>query len=74
MDRDEKSTIDFVILSEDLIDDVKAVKTDEEQVHCLTKFSKTKGGIKVTKSDHNSIITRFKVGWRQHEIRHGQTI
>ena len=30
----EKSTIDFVILSEDLVEDVEAVRTDDEQANC----------------------------------------
>ena len=63
IDGEEKSTIDFVILSEDLVENVQSVRTDEEQANCLTKFSKTKAGFKVIKSDHNSIITKFNVKW-----------
>ena len=62
---EEKSTIDFVILSGDLLEHVDSVRTDEEQTNCLAKFVKTKGGAKVVKSDHNSIITKFNVAWSQ---------
>ena len=67
VDGDEKSTIDFVILSEDLVAEVDTVRTDEEQEHSLTKFTKHKGVTKVTKSDHNAIITKFNVRWSQRE-------
>ena len=70
VDGDEKSTIDFVILSDDLVEDVESVRTDEEQANCLAKFRKTKGGVKVTKSDHNSIITKFNVEWSQRIKKH----
>ena len=65
VDSDEKSTIDFVILSGDLVEDVETVRTDEEQINSLAKFSKTKGVVKVTKNDHNPIITKFKVEFSQ---------
>ena len=65
MDGEEKSTIDFLILSADLVEDVETVRTDEEQENCLSKYTKTKGGVKVLKIDHNTIITKFKVEWNQ---------
>ena len=65
IDGEEKSTIDFVILSEDLVEIVESVRRDEEQVNCLTKFSKNKADTKVIKSDHNSIITKFNIKWRR---------
>ena len=64
IDGEEKSTIDFVILSGDLVKYVESVRTDEAQANCLAKFTKTKGGIKVIKSDHNSIITKFNIEWK----------
>ena len=61
VDSDEKSTIDFVILSGDLVEEVETVRTDEEQINSLAKFSKTKGVVQVIKSDHNPSITKVKV-------------
>ena len=66
----EKSTIDFVILSEDLVEDVESVRTDEEQANCLAKFRKTQEGGNVVKSDHNSVITKFNVKWNQQIKKH----
>ena len=70
VDGEEKTTINLVILSEDLVEDVKSVRTDEEQANCLSKFTKTKGVVKVPKSNHNSIITNFKVEWSQQTKKH----
>ena len=74
VDGEEKSTIDFVILSGDLVKHVKSVITDEEQENCLAKFVKTKGGAKVVKSDHNSIITKFNIEWTEKPIRNKSTL
>ena len=52
--------MDFVILTEDLVEIVESVRTREVQVNCFSKFSKTKAGTNVTKSYHNSIITNLK--------------
>ena len=60
---EERSTIDFVILSYDMVEELVSIETDEDKVNCLTSISKTKKGVKVTKSDHNTIITQFGVKW-----------
>ena len=55
----EKSTIDFVILSSDLVEYVVSVTTDEARDHCLTSCLKTNKGAKIVTSDHNTIITKL---------------
>ena len=60
-DRVEKSAIDLVCLSTDLVDEVEKVTIDEEKHFALENIAKTKKGVKVTKSDHNSIITEFNL-------------
>ena len=52
-----------MLLSEDLVDLVEAIKIDEKREHVLTRMSKTKGGIKTVESDHNIIETQFKLPW-----------
>ena len=59
----EKSIIDHVFISEDLRNDLEALKIDEENEHALYKIRKTKNGVKKTKSDHNSLISTFKLSW-----------
>ena len=46
VDGEESSTIEFVIFSNDLVDQVVSVTKDEEKINCLTRILKTK---KVTK-------------------------
>ena len=60
----EESTIDFLVLSSDLAEEVCTVRTYEDMIHCLSSTVKTKIGVKVTKSDHNPIITSFNIKWK----------
>ena len=66
----EKSTIDFVIVSDDLVEDIKTVVIDEDKLNCLSSIRKTKKAVVVTKSDHNSIITNFTVKWDKNLKKH----
>ena len=59
----EESIIDHVIISEDLEKDMESIRIDEDGEHVLTKICKTKKGVKVTKSDHNVIISKFRINW-----------
>ena len=60
-DRCEQSVIDLVMLSPDLIKHLVSVHIDEEQKHVLTKIHKTKKGVTIKKSDHNTIIRDFNI-------------
>ena len=53
----ERSVIDFVITSNDLVEHIKSIHIDDERVHVLTKSKKTKDTSDITKSDHNVINT-----------------
>ena len=70
----KKSTIDLVILSNDLIEEVECVITDEDQIYCLTSNTKTKKGVKVTKSYHSTIVTKFKIKYQTQFIKHKEEI
>ena len=57
----EESIIDHVLISEDLEEELESMKIDEEGSNTLTKIVKTKKGKKKKSSDHNPIITKFKI-------------
>ena len=59
----EESIIDFVILCDEMQEIICTVLIDEERKHVLVRHMKTKHGVKVKESDHNSIITEVKVNW-----------
>ena len=59
----EESIIDHVIVSEEVADVIEKLEIDEERKYVLTKYSKTKKGVKVKESDHHSIITYIKADW-----------
>ena len=61
----EESIIDFVIISEDLKDEVESIEIDEDRNHVLTKIVKTKNGTNKTESDHNTIFSKFKLHWNK---------
>ena len=59
----EESIIDHVMISEDLEDELESMRVDEEGNNVLTKIVKTKKGTKTKSSDHNPILTKFKLKW-----------
>ena len=61
----EESTIDYVVISEDLKDELESIEIDDERNHVLTKITKTKNGTNRIESDHNTIFTKFKIPWNK---------
>ena len=59
----EESIIDFVIVSEDLVENVENMIIDENKEHAIAKIEMTKNGRKVTYSDHNVILTNMNISW-----------
>ena len=59
----EESTIDFVLMSEDLANEVESIEIEKERNHVLTKITKTKKGVKKVESDHNIIFSKSKMSW-----------
>ena len=57
VDSVEKSIIDFVIVSQDIVKDISSIMIYEEHRYVLTKLSKTKKGVIKTKSNHKIIVT-----------------
>jgi hypothetical protein len=67
----QKSVIDFVIVSSDLVKHVEYLHIDEKRDNVLTKLvkntkSKTKRTIKV-ESDHNILETKINISWKSKE-------
>ena len=61
----EESIIDFVILSDDLRNEIESIIIDDEREHVLTRITKTKKGIVKVESDHNMIYTHLKIPWNK---------
>ena len=61
----EESTIDFVIMSEDLKDAVESIEIDENRNHVLTKITRKNNRTIKIESDHNTIFSTFKLPWNK---------
>ena len=59
--RVEQSVIDIVLFSADMLESLVNIKVDEERKYVLTKVVKNKKGVRMQESDHNPIITEFKL-------------
>ena len=67
--KDEKSVIDFVIVSKDIFDNIDRLLIDEERNHALTRYYKSKKHINVHQSDHNVMITSLNFKWNKRIVR-----
>ena len=56
----EESTIDFVMFSSDMMNDIEEIVVDDSRAHVLQKLIKSKAGVKKVESDHNPIISKLK--------------
>ena len=63
----EKSVIDLVLLSGDLIKHMEYIHVDDKREYVLTNIVKTKKGKEHTKSDHNITNTKFNLAWTHTE-------
>ena len=61
----EKSIIDFVIVCKDMVEMIEGLIIDEDKKYVLTKYRKTKKGIQVRHSDHNSLVTSVRATWQR---------
>ena len=57
----EESVIDFLIISVDIMNDLKELIIDEEKEHALTKMTHHKKGVKLVTSDHNVLLSKFRI-------------
>ena len=63
VDSIEESIIDYVIISDDLLDDLVEVVIDEDKKYALSKIIKRKHLAQVVQSDHNVMFSKFKLSW-----------
>ena len=63
----EESVIDFLIVSNDLVKEVKELVIDEQKDHALAVVKRKNDIVKVTTSDHNTLLTTFMLEWRKSE-------
>ena len=55
------SILDYVIVSEELINHLEDMVIDEERIYVLTKYASTKGVQKKVESDHNILFAKFNI-------------
>ena len=60
-DKVEMSSIDFIIVSDDMVAEVVDFKIDEDGEHAITSFTRKANTTKAKDSDHNSLILKLKL-------------
>ena len=59
--RTEKSCIDLLIFSHDIMNHFKSLLIDEARKHVLTRITNTKNGVVTKESDHNALVAEFDI-------------
>ena len=73
INREEISIIDFVIISDELIQYLESFTVDESKDYALTKLTKSKNGTQIKESDHNTLISKFNIKWKKSPKREIQS-
>ena len=60
----EKSVIDVVIVSQDLVPKILSMMIDDDRKYVLTKLTKKKSELQKKESDHNTIVTKLNDKWK----------
>ena len=63
----EESIFYFLIVSNDLIENIEKIDIDDKRINVLTKNRKTKEGINYSESGHNVINTKLNITWSANE-------
>ena len=63
IDSTERSVIDFVITSSDLIQHIDSMHIDDRRENVITKLVKKGKHVKKVESDHNLIVTKIIFPW-----------
>ena len=61
----QQRAISIVLVSENLVQSVAAVKIDEQKEHAPTRITPTKCSVEKKESDHNLILTQVKLQWNK---------
>ena len=61
----EKSVLDYIIVCEEMSENVAEMSIDEDRIHTLTRYMKSKNKQKIIPSDHNVLHAIFNIAYRQ---------
>jgi hypothetical protein len=67
--KEEKSTLDYVIVCDVLANYVTNMLIDEKRMFTLTKFVSTRGMVKKIESDHNILYCSFNISYKKETRR-----
>ena len=65
----ERSVLDYLIVCQEMYLFLTSLKIDEARSHVLTKYSKVRGKVVVTESDHNPLIGQFNCLWSDKPVQ-----
>ena len=61
----QRSVISFVLISDNLVENLELILIDEKQEYAPTRITPTKHGVETKQSDHNVILTKMKLEWKK---------
>lgn len=61
----ERSVLDYFIVCQKFYELILELKIDEERLHVLTKYASRKGVGKKVETDHNPLICKVDLSWKQ---------
>ena len=64
-ERTEESRIDLVITSPDMNEHLVSLEIDDERKHVITKLANNRDSTTKVESDHNVLITKYKLNWHR---------
>ena len=66
----EESIVDLVLMSSDMEELFLSLNIDDKRENVITKVAPKKSGrIRITESDHNTMVGKFGIKWRSTEIK-----
>ena len=63
VDREEEAVLDFILFCDILEPFFNTMLVDEPRHHVLTKYVTKKGTVHKSESDHNVLVSKFKLVW-----------
>ena len=66
----EESIVDLLLISSDMEELFLTLNIDDERKNVITKGAPKKSGrIRITESDHNTMVGKYDIKWRSNEIK-----
>jgi hypothetical protein len=64
----EESIVDLVLMSSDMEELFVSLNIDDESKKVITKVAPKKSGrLRITESDHNTMVAKYAIKWRSNE-------